>query len=715
MKKILLHSLAALSLMTITAESTAAVTNPLINGPFGQYSTLPFSSLTPADYKEGVLEGIKLQNREIDAIVNQRSVPTFENTIVALDRSGEVLDRSVLALGNLEAAMGDTVMMRVLAEITPELSRHSTDIILNEGLWNRIKTVYDNKDKDTSLTPEDLRLIKKTYDSFLTSGANLTGGDREKFRRLNAELSDLNVCYSQNATNAMKDPERRMWLHESDLAGIPESIKTAYRAAAAETLAEEGKEDDPTLYLVTVFRPSYYPFMMYSENRGLREKLYKLNSSKNTDGEFNNLQILKDIANIRLEIAKLMGKKNFAEYQLQNTMAKTPEAVMAFLENLRESYTEPMKAEIAEIQQFARKSEGEGFILQPWDYTFWSDKLKNANYAFDEEELKPYFELDNTIDGVFGLATKLYGYEFKENKNIDKYHPDVRAYEVYDDGGKLLGVLYADFFYRPGKSSGAWMTEFRTETKDDEGNKSIPLISIVCNFSKPTGSDPVLLNSDEVETFLHEFGHALHGLSAEAKYKSLSGTNVDHDFVELFSQFNENFLTQKKYLDGFARHYKTGKKMPQDLIDRFVKAARFGAAYSTMRQLGFGYLDMAYHTIEEPLRASADISAFEENALKPVEIFPMVDGCLISPAFTHVFSGGYAAGYYGYKWSELLDADAFAAVLENGIFDKKTARKFRKMLQAGDTRDPMELYMEFRGKQPTVDALLKRDGIIPEK
>lgn len=715
MKKILLHSLAALSLMTITAESTAAVTNPLINGPFGQYGTLPFSSLTPADYKEGVLEGIKLQNREIDAIVNQRSVPTFENTIVALDRSGEVLDRSVLALGNLEAAMGDTVMMRVLAEITPELSRHSTDIILNEGLWNRIKTVYDNRDKDTSLTPEDLRLIKKTYDSFLTSGANLTGGDREKFRRLNAELSDLNVRYSQNATNAMKDPERRMWLHESDLAGIPESIKTAYRAAAAETLAEEGKEDDPTLYLVTVFRPSYYPFMMYSENRGLREKLYKLNSSKNTDGEFNNLQILKDIANIRLEIAKLMGKKNFAEYQLQNTMAKTPAAVMAFLENLRESYTEPMKAEIAEIQRFARKSEGEDFILQPWDYTFWSDKLKNANYAFDEEELKPYFELDNTIDGVFGLATKLYGYKFEENKNIDKYHPDVRAYEVYDDGGKLLGVLYADFFYRPGKSSGAWMTEFRTETKDDDGNKSIPLISIVCNFSKPTGSDPVLLNSDEVETFLHEFGHALHGLSAEAKYKSLSGTNVDHDFVELFSQFNENFLTQKKYLDGFARHYKTGKKMPQDLIDRFVKAARFGAAYSTMRQLGFGYLDMAYHTIEEPLRASADISAFEEKALKPVEIFPMVEGCLISPAFTHVFSGGYAAGYYGYKWSELLDADAFAAFLENGIFDKKTAQKFRKMLQAGDTRDPMELYVEFRGKQPTVDALLKRDGIIPEK
>ena len=715
MKKLLLHSVAALSLMTISTESSAAGTNPLISGPQGQYGTLPFTSLTPADYKEGVLEGIRLQNQEVEAIVNQRSIPTFENTIVALDRSGEVLDRSVLALSNLEHAMGDTVMMRVLAEVTPELSRHNTDIILNEALWNRIKSVYDNSGKDTSLSSEDLRLIKKTYDAFLTSGANLTGEAREKYRRLNAELSDLNVRYAQNATNAMKDPARRLWLHEGDLAGIPESIKTAYRAAAAEALADEGKADDPSLYLVTIFRPSYAPFMTYAENRDLREKLYRLNASKNTEGELNNLQILKDIANIRLEIAQLMGKKNFAEYQLQNTMAKTPGAVMEFLENLRKNYTAPMKAEIAEIEQFARKSEGEGFMLKPWDYSYWADKLKNASYAFDEEELKPYFELDNTIDGVFGLATKLYGYKFKENTKIDKYHPDVRVYDVYEDNGKLLGILYADFFYRPGKSSGAWMTELRTETKDDEGNKSIPLISIVCNFSKPTGSDPVLLNSYEVETFLHEFGHALHGLSAEAKYKSLSGTNVDHDFVELFSQFNENFLTQKKYLDGFAKHYKTGRKMPQDLIDRFVKAAQFAAAYSTMRQLGFGYLDMAYHTIEEPLRASADIAAFEEKALAPVEIFPMEEGCLISPAFTHVFSGGYAAGYYGYKWSELLDADAFAAFLENGIFDKKTAQKFKKMLQAGDTRDPMELYVEFRGKQPTADALLKRDGIIPEK
>lgn len=406
-----------------------------------------------------------------------------------------------------------------------------------------------------------------------------------------------------------------------------------------------------------------------------------------------------------------MGRKNFAEYALEETMAKTPENVMEFLESLRVAYTEPMRKEIEEIQDFARKTEGESFTLAPWDYSFWSDKLKNERYSFNDEDLKPYFELNRTIDGVFGLATKLYGYKFKETDKVDKYHPDVKVYEVYTKDGKLLGILYADFFYRPGKSPGAWMTEFRTESKDDEGNRELPLISIVCNFSKPVGNDPVLLTADEVETFLHEFGHALHGLSAQAKYPSLSGTNVDHDFVELFSQFNENYLTRKEYLDSFARHYKTGKKIPSTLLDSFVKSSQYGAAYATMRQLGFGYLDMAYHTITEPMRASADVEEFEAKAQDPVRVFDAVEGCITSPSFGHIFSGGYAAGYYGYKWSEELDADAFKAFKVNGIFDQKTAAKFLKMLQAGDTKDPMELYIEFRGKKPTVDALLERDGI----
>lgn len=701
--------------ITATGAMGAPDTNPLITGSNLPFSTMPFSKLTPKDYEEAILEGMRLQNQEIDAIVNQRSIPTFENTIVALDRSGEVLNRSVLALSNLEGATGDTVIMNTLARITPALSEHSTKITLNQPLFQRIRTVYEIQDKDKSLTPEDRRLIKKTYESFERSGATLDEAARKKLSELNAELSDLNVKFSQNVTNAMKAPEMRMWLKKEDLTGIPESIVHAYREAARETLEAEGKPDDTSLYLVTVFRPSYAPFMTYSDRRDLRKKLYMLSGSRNIGGEFDNTQVLKDIANIRLEIAQLMGKKNFAEYQLQNTMAKTPEAVTDFLENLRENYKAPLQKELDEITEYARKTQGADFKLEPWDYSYWSDKLKNERYAFNEEDLKPYFELNNTIKGVFSLATKLYGYQFKPTKNVDVYHPDVLVYEVSDRDGKLLGLLYADFFYRAGKAPGAWMTEFRTESKDDEGNKTVPLISIVCNFSKPVGNNPVLLNSDEVNTFLHEFGHALHGLSAEAKYPSLSGTNVDHDFVELFSQFNENYLTEKQFLDSFARHYKTGKKMPKDLLDKFVKSSQFGAAYSTMRQLGFGYLDMAYHTIEKPLRASEDIAVFEEKAMAPVAIFAPVEGTILSPAFGHIFSGGYAAGYYGYKWSEALDADAFAAFQENGIFDRKTADKFRKMLQSGDTEDPMDLYVEFRGKKPTVDALLIRDGIKTNK
>lgn len=711
MRKLFMKSMVAFTLFAFAGEAIGAKNNPLITGGTGIYGTMPFSQLRPSDYEEGVMEGIKIRNQEISSIVNQRSVPTFENTIAALDRSGEVLTRSILALSNLENASGDTAMMNVLAKVTPALSQHQTDVVLNEGLWNRIKQVYDTRDKDSSLNPEQKRLIEETYEDFLVSGAGLEGEAREKYRKLSSELSNLNVRFSQNVSNAMKDPTRVLWLKESDLEGIPADIKAGYREAAKEELAAQGKDDDGESYLVTVFAPSYSPFMKYSSRRDLRKQLYKLYSSRNIGGEYDNVQILKDIANIRLEIAQLMGKKNYAEYSLQTTMAKTPEGVMEFLENLRKNYTEPMKKELHEIEEYAKKSEGEDFKLEAWDYSYWSDKLKSDRYAFNDEDMKPYFELENTIDGVFGLATKLYGYKFKENKNIEVYHPDVKAYEVYENDGKLLGILYADFFYRGGKSPGAWMTEFRTETKDDQGNKSIPLISIVCNFSKPVGNEPVLLTPYEVETFLHEFGHALHGLSSEATYQSLSGTNVKHDFVELFSQFNENYLTEKEYLDGFAKHYKTGKKMPQSLIDKFVKASQYGAAYSCMRQLGFGYLDMAYHTIEEPLRASQDIFVFEKNAQNPVKCFDTVEGCMSSPSFGHIFSGGYAAGYYGYKWSEALDADAFAAFKENGLFDKKTANKFRKMLQSGNTEDPMKLYIEFRGKEPSVDALMKRDGI----
>lgn len=711
MNRFFLGSMTVLTLITFADEVQGGETNPLIAPSGAPFQAVPFDKISSDSYEEAILAGIKLQNQEIEQIVSSKEDPTFENTIAALDRSGVVLNRAVQTLSNLESALGDTTLMNIMAKVTPVISDHATGILLNEKLWERVKKVYDGRDGRKDLSPEAQRLISETYRSFAESGANLEGEAREKFRKLNAELSDLNVKFSQNVTNDMADPERRMWITEEDTKGLPESIKLAAREAAKEALMEEGKADDESLYLITVYAPSYVPFMTYAENRELREKLYKLYNSRNNGGKYDNTQILKDIANIRLEIANLMGKKNFSEYHLQGTMAENVESVMNLLNQLRTNYTEPMKREVAEIQDFARKSQGDDFVIMPWDYSFWSDKLKNDRYSFNDEDMKPYFELNNTIDGVLGLATRLYGYTFRENKEIPVYHPDVKAFEVFDKDGKILGILYADFFYRAGKSPGAWMTEFRPETKDDEGNRMLPLISIVCNFSKPVGNEPVLLTPDEVETFLHEFGHALHGLSSQATYASLSGTNVYHDFVELFSQFNENYLTEKEFLDGFARHYKTGEKMPEELIEKFIRAQQFGAAYSCMRQLGFGFLDMAYHTIEEPLRASGSVEVFEKNAQDPVRVFEAVDGCITSPSFGHIFAGGYAAGYYGYKWAEVLDADAFAAFKEHGIFDKVTADKFKKMLQSGGTVDPMELYKEFRGKEPTVDALLKRDGI----
>lgn len=712
MKRLILGSLTALTIMTISGNASAASDkNPMMQPSSAPYQAVPFDKIAPSDLEEAVIRGIREHDSEINSIVNQRSIPDFDNTIAAFDRSGRLLTYAMQTLGNLEHALGDTVLMNIMTKVTPMLSDHEANIMLNEGLWGKIKQVYDNREK-FNLNPEQHRLLGEIYMNFAENGANLKGEDREKYRRLKAELSDLNVKFAQNVTNDMKNPANTLWLTEDKLSGLPESIKEAARHEAAEALKAAGRQDDGSLYLFTVYYPSYAPFMKYADNREMREKLYKIYSSRNMDGEFNNIPVLTDIANVRLEIANLLGKETFADYQLGRTMAKNPEGVMNLLDQLRVAYTPAMKSELKEIEDFARQTQGDDFRLEAWDYSYWSDKLKNELYSFNDEDMKPYFELHNTINGVFGLANKLYGYTFKPNKAIPAYHPDVLAYEVFGRDGKPLAVLYADFFYRPGKAPGAWMTEYRTECKDDEGNRTLPLVSIVMNFSKPVGDNPVLLTPDEVNTFLHEFGHALHGMSAQATFESISGTNVYHDFVELFSQFNENFLSEKKFLDSFARHYKTGKKMPQSLIDKFVRSQQFGAAYSCMRQLNFGYLDMAYHTIKNPLRASFDIASFENKAIDPVRTFDAVEGCVISPAFAHVFSGGYAAGYYGYKWSEVLDADAFAAFKEHGVFDRKTAEKFHKMLEAGGTVDPMELYIKFRGKQPSVEALMRRDGIV---
>lgn len=722
MKRLYLISILSFTFLTMTAlEKNTLVNNPIIQFYGNTLSStknkgkeigVPFDAFIPQHYEEAILEGIKRHQEEIDAIVNNPAPPTFENTIEALDKSGAILTGAELVLSNLESALGDTLLMEITSKVTPLLSKHSTDILLNKQLFRKIKTVHSTKGMRTDLSEEALRLIDETYKNFAESGALLEGESREKFGKLSAELSDLKVKFAQNVTNGMKAPDRRLWLTEKELEGLPESIIEAARLEAEDARNESAEKiDNDNKYLFTVYYPSYAPLMKYASNRDVRERMYKLYNSRNVGGEFDNTQILKDIANVRLEIANLLGFENYASSVLGHKMASNAENVENLLQRLREAYIPAMQKELNEITEFARLTEGSDFKLEPWDYSYWSDKLKNARYSFNDEDLRPYFELEKTIGGVLGLATKLYGYKFKENKKTPVYNQDVKAYDVYDDKGELLGLLYADFYYRTGKAPGAWMTEFRGEYRDDNGKRNIPLISIVCNFSKPAGNEPSLLTPYEVETFLHEFGHALHGLSANTKYASLSGTNVYQDFVELFSQFNENYLTQKEYLDGFARHYKTGEKIPTALLENFIKSSQYGAGYACVRQLNFGELDMAYHTIKEPLRASQSLSEFEENALKDVKLFDNVEGCLISPAFGHIFSGGYAAGYYGYKWAEVLDADAFAAFLEEGIFNKSTAKRFREMLSSGGSADPMALYVKFRGKKPSIDALLHRDGI----
>ena len=451
--------------------------------------------------------------------------------------------------------------------------------------------------------------------------------------------------------------------------------------------------------------------MKNSSRRDLREKMWRLYSGRNIKGEYNNIPVMKEIAETRLAIANLLGYRTYADYSLANTMAAKTENVYKLLNSLRDAYKPAQKAEFAELEAFATKMEGKPMQLKPWDYSYYSNKLRNAKYSYDEEELRPYFELNNVIDGVFGLATRLYGVKFVKNPDIPVYHPDVTAFDVKDEDGSYLGVIYTDFFPRASKRAGAWMTEFKGQRVDEEGNNSRPHVTIVMNFTKPTSTKPSLLTPSEVETFLHEFGHALHGLLADSKYGSLAGTNVLRDFVELPSQFNENYLTEKEFLDGFAKHYETGKPIPSELIDRIVASSQYGAAYACFRQLGFGMLDLAWHTITAPVQ---DPEKFENEALESVSMFEPIAGTMFAPTFGHIFSGGYAAGYYSYKWAEVLDADAFAHFKEHGIFDRATADSFRKnILSRGGTEDPAELYRRFRGHDATIDALLKRDGIEP--
>lgn len=672
--------------------------NPLLGKYKTPHETAPFDKIKIEHYEPAFDEGIRQHEQEIDAITRQRSVPTFENTIEALDRSGKLLNRVANIFFALLSAESNDEMMDISQRISAKLSDHENNISLNEPLFERIKYVYDRRN-DSDLNPEQRKLLEETYLSFERSGANLKGADREKYRELSKELSQLTLAFGQNALKATNAFEMLL-TDPADLAGLPESAVDA----AAHLAQSKGKEG----WVVDLSYPSYSAFMKYSSRRDLREKLYRAYNSRCLTGEFDNTANMKRIAEIRCQLANLFGKNTYADYTLEHRMAKNSENVYNLLNQLLEAYRPVALEEVREVKGFATGMEGHAIELMPWDWAYYSEKLKDAKFQLNDEMLKPYFELEKVKKGVFGLATDLYGLTFKKNQNIPVYHPEVEAFEVFDENGKFLAVLYTDFHPRAGKRSGAWMTEFKGQWKEDNKD-SRPHITIVMNFTRPTADKPALLTFDEVETFLHEFGHSIHGMLANTTYPSLSGTNVYRDFVELPSQLMENWLTEKEYLDKFAAHYQTGEKIPYELVQKIKEAANYNAAYACIRQVTFGLLDMAWHTQTAPVE---DVSAFEKTATQATQVLPRIEGTLISPTFSHIFSGGYAAGYYGYKWAEVLDADAFAKFKENGIFNREVAESFRRnVLEKGGTEDPMVLYTRFRGQEPTIDALMERDGI----
>lgn len=674
--------------------------NPLFEPYNSPYGAIPFDKIEKADYLPAVERGIKRGLAEINEICDNQSTPDFENTIVALENSGKDLDRVLDVFGPLLSALSDDEMMALSMEIMPKISEYSTAISLNEKLWERVKYVYDNRES-IELDDEDKMLLQRTYDSFARKGALLKGESRDEYKKLVAELSDLTTRFGQNVLKELNTYE--IWLGKDDLSGLPDGTIES----AAEAAKEKGREGE---YLFTLSQPTYISFLKYSDRSDLREKMWRLYTGRNIHGEFSNVEIIKDITAKRLRVANLLGYENYAAYSLEHTMAHDVSSVYALLNRLKEAYAPALKVEMSEIAAYASEMEKRDIAINPWDYSYYANKLKEAKYSYDEEKLRPYFDLNKTISGVFGLAERMYGISFEEIKTVPVYHPDVKVFEVKDTDGTYLGLLYTDFFPRDTKRPGAWMTEFKAQWREEDGEDSRPHISIVMNFTKPTSSKPSLLTPYEVSTFLHEFGHALHGLLSKVKYSSLSGTNVYRDFVELPSQFNENFLRRREFLDSFASHYLTGEPIPQELVDKIITSSQFGAAYACLRQLGFGYIDMAWHTITDSVD---DVQGFENKSIDEVRVFnPEVDS-MISPQFSHIFAGGYAAGYYSYKWAEVLDADAFAKFEEDGVMNAETAMAFRcSILERGGTVEPQKLYEDFRGREASIEALLRRDGIV---
>ena len=672
------------------------LSNPLLAAWNTPHQTPPFSEIELSDYEPAFDAAIACSRAEVDAIVNNPKKPTFGTTIVALERQGELLNRISGIFFNLLEADTSDEMQEIALRVQPKLTEFSNDLSLNPELFARVKYVYEHPGR---LKKEDKKLLEDTYQGFARSGAALSDADKELYRKYSSELSALTLQFGQNAlagTNAftlnITDPKV--------VAELPAFVKEGM-AADAKTRGEKG-------WTVTLQQPSYLPFMTYSSNRDLKEKLWRARSTIALGGEFDNCENVKKIANTRLKIANLLGYKCYADYVLERRMAENTPTVNAFLEELLTATKSYADADYRMVSDYAASLGFKGQLM-PWDWSYYTEKYKDEKYALNTELVKPYLKLENVKKGVFMLANKLYGLNFTPNDKIGVYHPDVTAYDVTDESGRFMAVLYLDFFPRESKRSGAWMTEFRG-AKIEDGEETRPLVSLVMNFTKPTETAPSLLTFDELETFLHEFGHALHGMLGEGKYESQTGTSVYRDFVELPSQLMENWATEKEFLDLWAVHYETGEPIPADLVDRIVAAQNYLAAYSNVRQLSFGLTDMAWHTLTEPFEG--DVVEFEAASMTPTQVLPVVPGTAMAPSFGHIFSGGYAAGYYGYKWAEVLEADAFSLFKEKGIFNREVASSFREnVLSKGGTEHPMELYVRFRGHKPETKALIEKMGL----
>ncbi len=673
--------------------------NPFFESWTTPHDTPPFPHIALSHYKPAFEAGIQAQKEAVEQIVGSSLPATFQNTIEALENSGALLDKVSNIFFNLNEADTSDEMQNLAQDLMPLLTDHGNDIMLNEKLFERVSSVYAAL-QERDLPAEERMLLENTYKQFRRNGANLQGSDRERYREISRELSSLSLQFGQNVLAETND----FTLHitqRDQLDGLPETALQAARMAAQ----EKGLEG----WIFTLQQPSRVPFLQYAHNRELREKIWRAYAVRGCrDNEQNNTEIIRRIVNLRLEKARLLGYKAHAHFVLEERMAENPDTVHRFLEQIRVAARPVAEKEYRRVSDFAREK-GADFALQSWDWLYYSEQLKDSLYKLNDEQLRPYFSLPRVIDGVFGLAGKLFGLTFRENREIPVYHKDVQVFEVYF-GEEFMAVLYLDFYPRESKRGGAWMTSFR-ETRQD-GNRSVrPLVSLVCNFTKPTPNTPSLLTYDEVDTFLHEFGHALHGMLARGKYQSLTGTSVYRDFVELPSQIMENWLPEEAFLKTFALHYQTGEVIPNELVAKIRESEKFLSGYLTLRQLGFGMTDMAWHSLEEPF--IGNLSRFEEQILSATDVLPKVAGTLFSPSFSHIFQGGYAAGYYGYKWAEVLDADAFSLFQEKGLFNKEVADSFRThILEKGGSEHPLVPYKRFRGQEPSIDPFLKRSGLL---